>query len=451
MSLTALRRNVKHRLSFVDVTALKLLDVTGRRQLVQAIWVYDRPIDSAGIQRFRDNFARGIGNRVIRRPVLPMARPRWAKPRVTPRAHVSTTPMPRGDLLAWADSCAEKALDLYAGPSWNLHVQPFDDGSTGICMTGSHIIGDAYGAFMAMGQAIVGDVPSPPYGEADAPPRLLDLIGDVAVVVHDLPQTLRALRSARSARASRRRDTPASTRRVSEVSGDAVTPIPSIAIRIDSATWRARATDMGGTSASLLADFAYRLAKGLGRTNSHGDVTLVIPISIREGVEDDRAFALAFGKVTLGASEEEHGRLRTALREAITAAREDPDSMFGLLPLVSWVPQGFIRRVMDGMFAYEDERPVSLSNLGVVPSQIAALDGTPADWFLTRSRDLGVRWSELVRTRGHLVVVGLIVDETLTVCIESHQGAQAENSQGLRDAAALVLEQLEVPGRIEWS
>jgi len=57
----------EHRLAFLDHAALELLRATGRNQLIQIVWVYERPLDEDGLKRFHKNLYASLGSRLIER------------------------------------------------------------------------------------------------------------------------------------------------------------------------------------------------------------------------------------------------------------------------------------------------------------------------------------------------------------------------------------------------
>lgn len=435
------------RLTFFDLTALALMRATGRRQLIQSLWLYDHPVDVQGLQRYMDNFARGIGDRVVERSVLPFARPMWARPASRVVMGIAPHSRPRAEFMEWADAQADLPLDPVGGPSWILSVQPFDDGSTGVCLTGSHIVGDAFGSLMVMYQAITGDVPPQHYHLAGSRSRVSAILADTAQVVRDLPSTMRALVSATRLATGRRHQPPAHT----EESSSLEVRIPSIAIEIDLDSWHDRARSVGGNASTLLASFTNLLAGQVGRVGPSGQVTLLMPVSTRQGSEDYRALAFEIGRaeVTTDMTTGDHGRLRRVLKQAQESALQGDNPSFTLLPLVPWLGRRGIQRLIDSMFSYADDLPVSFSNLGALPPHIAAIDGTQAEWFFARPLDAGVRLGDLQRTHGHLVIVALSIQRKLTICVEAYQ-LDADNSRArLMELATQALDELGVAARIE--
>ena len=110
-----------------------------------------------------------------------------------------------------------------------------------------------------------------------------------------------------------------------------------------------------------------------------------------------------------------------ALREARERAESEPDPSLVLLPIVPWFPRSMARILIGQMFSYDDALPVSCSNLGEIPSDIANLDGTPADFFFARSFDQAVTLRDLKRSVGTFVVVSGRLNGRIWLAVEAYQ------------------------------
>ncbi|MFM8303220.1 MAG: hypothetical protein ACKOA9_02815, partial [Actinomycetota bacterium] len=409
-------RRADHHLNVPDQTALALLDATGRNQLVQAIWWYERGVDLDGVRRFVDAFAAGPGNRIIERSRVPGACGRWVRPNAEPCVQLGTTVRPRAELTAWADSCASGPVHPVDGPSWRVDVQDFADGSGAVCFTASHVIGDAFGSFMILRRAIAGVGADPGYDTAGTRGWWTGLVSDLALVVRSLPATARGLFLVARLRwhGARSRTAPAQPAAPPMADDDDIVHIPSVVVRADLDRWNTRAHERGGNSATMLMAFTARLAARVGHTRPDGRITLLMPVSVREGPDDLRALAFQFGRATLDPASAlgEQRSIRDALEDARVAARSDPGPATEVLAVLPWLSRRGIRKFVDRLFAYSDDAPVSLSNLGVLPADLASIDGSEADWFIARPIDTNVRRADLRRTNGHLVVVAAAVRAT---------------------------------------
>ncbi len=181
-----------------------------------------------------------------------------------------------------------------------------------------------------------------------------------------------------------------------------------------------------------------KLAERLGRRRkSDGAVTLVIAINLRESLEDDRALAMAFAnatvdpdKVTVDLTE-----ARAVVRESRQMAKEQTDPAMELFPLMPWLPpQAAVKGVAELLFSYSEDLPVSCSNLGDLPPQIAQVDSTTAEKVVLRALDQNVTRREIERSHGQLVVVSARVNGKVVISVEAYEIGGAENTkQRLRD------------------
>src|ERR1700742_1943157 len=92
---------------------------TGATNLLQSVWVYDRPIDMDGLAQFHRNLARGRLSRRIERSPLPFGRHRWVTPADQSDLEIAT-PRPRGEFDSWLGEQAATSLDSERGPGWHL-------------------------------------------------------------------------------------------------------------------------------------------------------------------------------------------------------------------------------------------------------------------------------------------------------------------------------------------
>ena len=442
----------EHRLEFLDQTALELLRATGRNQLIQCAWVYEHPIDEQGLKRLHHNFYASIAGRVIEPSPLPFGRPRWVRPGgPIPPIQRSPTVRPRSELVDWLNELGELPIDPVRGPASYLAVQSFDDGATGICIVASHVLGDGAGGMMAIFEAITGNIRE--LGYANRGDRSLGkaVIADLRQAVRDLPLTARTVvKAARMVRA--KRDDFSRARAANAISTDGRhVVVPSVALFIDTAQWDAKAAALGGNSYSLLAGFATRVADRLDRRRaSDGTVSLLIAINLRDSLEDDRAIAMAFASATVDPAKvtTDLTEARNAVRVAREKAKSEPDPTMELLPLVPWLPLNAVKGVADLMFSYSEDLPVSCSNLGDLPSELACADGTPAEYVLTRALDTSVTEGELQRSHGQLVIVSARINGKISISVEAYRLGAENTAERLRDLVKQTLEEFGLTGLI---
>ncbi|BBY66665.1 hypothetical protein [Mycolicibacterium helvum] len=444
----------EHRLEFLDQTAFEMMRATGRGQLMQCVWVYEHPVDIEGLRRFHRNIAQSHGGRHIERSPLPFGRPRWVKPGHAPsEIQINETARPRAELMDWADELGNLPIDPEHGPTWYLVVQPLTDGSTAISMVASHVIGDGTGAGLAIFEAVTDTVRDAGYDRPGARTRGQALAADTRQIVRDLPVTRKALvKGAKLVWGKRKELAQSRKARAGRQPIEEVVTVPSVAVVVDMAEWDARAESLGGNSYSLLVGFTARVAQRLGRRRrSDGAVTLVIAINLRESLEDDRALAMAFAnatvdpeKVTVDLSE-----ARTVVREARQIAKEQTDPAMELLPLMPWLPKAAVKGVAELLFSYSEDLPVSCSNLGDLPPQIAQVDGTTAELVILRALDQNVTLQEMQRSHGQLVVVSARINGKVTISIEAYEIGAENSKQRLRDLAEATLTEFGLTAVIE--
>lgn len=438
----------RHRLEPLDHAVLRMLQAAGREQLMQSVWVYERPVDRAGLERFHRNFGESSGNRLIEESPLRFARPRWVRPAGPLPPLLVGEPRPRSELLDWADGLGQLTIDPVRGPSWRLALQPFTDGTAAVSMIGSHAIGDGVLALMAVYAAITGTMRAAPYDMAGTRTRREALSADAAQVLADLPRTARAVPAVTSAVVAAlrsRRGDPAAPAAPAAPAGDTaadtVIAMPTAAVLLATADWDARAKGMSGNPAALLAAVAARLGQSLGRVRAtDGTVTLQLAVSRRTGLVDDRAIAMEFARASIDpvAVVSDLAPTRAALRESRSALGEQHNGTLAMLPVVPWLPQRAMRRAPDLLFSFSEELPVACSNLGDLVPELACVDGTPADHLVVRGLDAHVTLADLERSRGHLVVVAGRIGGQVCVSAESWE-LGADNSRArlraLLDAA----------------
>ncbi|MGI9136163.1 MAG: hypothetical protein ACR2JS_03765 [Candidatus Nanopelagicales bacterium] len=442
----------EHRLAFLDQTALELLRATGRNQLVQCVWIYEHPIDHDGLNRFHRNFCASLAGRLIERSRLPVGRPRWVQPPGLTPLQIGQTVRPRRELLNWVDELGDLPIDPERGPACYVAVQAFDDGTTGVCVIASHVIGDGVGGMMAIFEAVSGMERNTGYDAPGARTPSKALIADVRQIVRDLPLTARTAVKAFKMVRAKRADFARARAAQGAGSGGRLVRVPSVVVFVDTQDWDSRAECIGGNSYSLLAGFAAKLAERLGRRRSaDGAVTLLIAINQRESLDDDRALAMAFAnavvdpdKVTVDLTD-----ARAAVRDAREKAKQETDPVMDLLPLIPWLPRGAVKGVADLMFAYSEDLPVSCSNLGDLPPEIAQADGTPAEYMFIRGLDTNVTEAELQRSHGQLVLVSGRIGGKISISIEGYQLGVENSKERLRSLVAETLSEFGLTGVIE--
>lgn len=446
----------RSRVDYFDQTGVELLRATGRGQLLQGVWIYEHHLDIDALRRFHENLGAGLLGRLIERSPLPFARARWVAKR-GPHAPmiIEETARPRSEVMVWADEFATRPIDPERGPGWLLGVLPLADGATAVSLVCSHCLVDGGGSMLAVWDAVAGRRRDFGYPPPAARTPVEAVRKDLWSSVLELPRLLSAVTDV-AGHALRERRGPTPPARPAAPLGenaddDRIVVIPSVVAFVDITTWDTKAEELGANPFSLFAGFTAKIAEHLGRRRrSDGTVTLVIAGSNREGLDDDRALAMSFATVCVdpGGLAGDLSEARTAIRVAREKAKAEPDPSMSLLPIVPWFPKRMARAFVAQMFAYDEALPVSCSNMGDLPSEIARADGTAAEYFFARSVDQKVTVRDLKRSNGTLVVVSGRIDGRVFIAVEAYQ-LDAQNSvERLREVVTTTLADFGLDGEI---
>jgi hypothetical protein len=282
--------------------------------------------------------------------------------------------------------------------------------------------------------------------------RRAALASDSRQVARDLPELGRTVLTAAKFAYRSRRDTSVSgTSRPSAAANGADGPLvlPAVSAVVDVRDWDARANDLGGTGYSLLAGFAALLGERMGRARpSDGVITMLIALSDRGGKDDRRGNAMKIASATVDPSAvtTDLTTARSAVREALsTALRAGPDEKHALLPITPFVPTRAVRRMADLIFG---DLPVSCSNLGDIPLEMARADGTDAEYMLFRPVDQGVTRAALERAGGQLVVAAGRVAGNVSIGVVGYEVGAENTREWLADSVVRTLTDFDLKGTI---
>lgn len=450
-----------HRLTFFDQAGFELHRHTGRQQLMQCVWLYDRAVDLDALQAAYGRMYTHRGNRLIEPSPLPFGRPRWVHDdRPAGAVPVSETILPRAALLRWANAHARTPMDAVKGPAWHIAVQPFDDGTTAVSMVGSHLLFDGLFALQCIRSALVDPPHRSPYLARGQRRWMAAVAADVAQALLDTPRTLRAF--ATVARGALRRrsapptpspsPTPSTVAAPPDSARPTIVDLPAVTVFVETAAWNARARALGGHGHSLIPAVCARIAQHLGRCRpSDGTVSLVMPVDRREGPDDDRALAMAFHTLAVEASSlpTDIRPLHQALMASLRTVAQQTDDLAPVLPVVAWMPRAATGALVNSLFNYAEAQPVTCSNIGDLSPQLGCIDGTPCHTLLTRAVDVQVSMADLTRTHGHLVIVASRYNGRLGLSIEAYQPGFGNTAAALAEVARRVLDEFGLPGDIE--
>src|SRR5262249_8097984 len=202
---------------------------------------------------------------------------------------------------------------------------------------------------------------------------------------------------------------------------DELITLPTAAFFLDADEWDARAQSIGGTSNTLLAGLAARLAQRVGRVTADGSVTLAIPVNERTA-DDTRANAVTMIDITVdpAPAATDLREIRAATKQALIRHQEVPDERRKLLPLVPLLPQRMIRRMV-GVATGGATNVVVASNIGAAPAAANRPDGTDADHVALLSRYPGLTKGMMQRLGGLIVVHSATVHRQVFVSVLAYQ------------------------------
>ena len=445
-----------HYLNHLDHLALRLHQISGRNQLIQCVWIYEQAVSIEHLQRFHATFSSSVAGRLIRPSRCPGGRPRWVQG--SQRTHpilISEDSLPRHELLEWADAQAKGQIDPIQGSGWILTLQRFDGGTTAISIVCSHVLGDGVGGIMAIHEAIAGRNHCKSYGLYTDRTSLRSALQDGLRAALDLPIACIAACQALPWWLNRRRKTPTS---ISEPSArqdhdQQEIELPRLICSVESKAWRQQARLRRGSTYALLAAFTVRLAAAYGRIRrKDGAVTLLLPINSRTSLDNDRAIAFDFAKLHCLPDEldSDLSTLGHLIANLPGESSDDTNLSIGkLLPLVPFLSSDLIRSVVDVMFDYSEDLPVTCSNLGAIPSLVADVAGTSASTLFLRGIDSKVLRHELERTKGHLVIVASRMHGRLSLAIEAYELGATNTRARLAETTSEILEGYGMEATIE--
>lgn len=419
---------------------------------LQCVWVYDRAIDMDGLLRFHHNLQRGRLSRRMERSPLPFGRHRWVASNNQPGLEIVEKRRTREDFDAWLSEQANTPLDAERGPGWHLAVLPFTDGGAGVSLVISHCLIDGVGLCEALTEAATGQHKANDWPTAASRPRWQALREDARQTARDIPGIGRAVvAAAQFARRQRKHAAAAaapSTKPAAPTQDEDVT-LSTATIFLDADQWDARARALGGTSNTLLAGLAARLAERVGRLTSDGWATPSIPVNERTP-GDTRANAITNVDITVdpALAATDLREVRGATKQALVRHRDVPDERWALLPLVPLLPQRLVRQLV-GVATGGITNVVS-SNLGAVDAAAIRPDGTDADYFAMKSLYPGVTTAIMHRTGGVLALLSGRVHRQIFVSVLAYQPDRPNSNDILWQDISSVLSDFSLTATIGW-
>jgi diacylglycerol O-acyltransferase / wax synthase len=277
---------------------------------------------------------------------------------------------------------------------------------------------------------------------------------DTRQAVRDLPDIRRAVgAAARLGLRSRRSGTvPVATPPAVPGLPDERITVPMAMIFVDADEWDARAQSLGGTSNTLLAALAARLAQRVGFGGPDGSVTLAMPVNERvAGVGDARANPVRSVDITVDAAlaTTDLREVRAATKQALIRHGEVPDEAGAVLPLVPLVPKQLATRMLLGVAAGGATNVVS-SNLGAVSPAANRADGTHADYFAMQAHFPGVTTAMVHSAGGRLALLSGRAHGRVFVSILAYQPGRRNTNDELRHDVSSTLTDFPLTATTGW-
>jgi hypothetical protein len=421
--------------------------------VLQCVWVYNRAIDIDGLRRFHHHLQQGRLSRRMERSPLPFGRHRWVAPNDRTDLEIVETPYPREWFDAWLGEQANTRLDTEHGPGWHLAVLPFTDGGAGVSLVISHCLTDGVGLCEALADAATGCHNPINWPAAASRRRWQALREDVRQTARDIPAIGRAVVAAAQFAQRHRGNAGSATAPTAPpaptAGADERVTLSTATIFLDADEWDSRAHSLGGTSNTLLAGLAARLAARAGRLTVDGRATPSIPVNERTA-GDTRANAITNVDITVdpALAASDLREIRAATKQALIRHQEVPDERWALLPLVPLLPQRLVRRLV-GVATGGTTNVVS-SNLGVAAAAVNRADGTDADYFAMKSLYPGVTTAVMRRTGGVLALLSGRVGRQVFVSVLAYQPDRPNSNDDLWRHLASALGDFSLTATTGW-
>ncbi|BAX91051.1 hypothetical protein MSG_00892 [Mycobacterium shigaense] len=443
-------------LGYVDNGLFTLNRAIGRNLVMQCLWIFDHAVDLEGLRTFHHNLGLGLLGRRIECSPLKFARNRWVFGGESVDIDIVECARPYAEVRQWADERSLVPIDPERGPGWHLGVLPLTDGSTAVSLVCSHHLIDGFGLIGAVLEAVSGTprdlgVP-PPHSRT----RWRAVFQDARRTLADVPDAARAV-AVVAKQARRRRDVgrPPVARPVIVGGDDAETIVlPTVTIKVSVHDWEARANALGGTTRTLVAGLAAKLAQHLTRQRADdGAVTLSLPI-VEGQTEGQRTNAPSFvttfviTKVDPTLVTTDLGDVRGAIKQGLETLRRDGDDSSQYLRLVGFKRKRSWKRMFDASPADVDAT-VICSYLGEIDPAFCRLDGTDSDLILARLVDQHEHRQVLERTGGQMIAQAWHLHNTVCICVNAYQPGAENTQRALRDLAVKTLADFGLTGQVD--
>jgi Wax ester synthase-like Acyl-CoA acyltransferase domain len=447
-------REMSNVLDLYDQAYVSFERAAGATCALQCVWVYDRAIDIDGLRRFHHHLQRGRLSRRIERSPLPFGRHRWVASDSQPDLEIAERPRAREEFNAWLSEQANAPLDAEHGPGWHLALLPFTDGGAGVSLVVSHCLIDGVGLCEALTEAASGQHNPNNWPAVASRPRWQALREDARQTARDIPSIGRAAVAAAQFARRHRDHAAAATAPIAKPAapnpgaGENAT-LSTATFFLEADQWDARAQALGGTSNTLLAGLAARLAQRVGRLTADGWATPSIPVNERTA-GDTRANAITNVDITVdpALAATDLREIRAATKQALARHREVPDQRWALLPLVPLLPQRLVRQLV-GVATGGTTNVVS-SNLGAVDAAVIRPDGTDSDYFAMKSLYPGVTTAIMGRTGGVLALLSGRMRRQIFVSVLAYQPDRPNSNDALWQDVSSALSDFSLTATTGW-
>lgn len=410
---------------------------------VQLLWIYDRPVDRAGLDTIHAALRRGRLGRVATPAMLGAAGDRWTtRAKFAPIAYYDDAVTDTG-LQDWFATQSRGELCVYGGPAWRLSATSLANGGSAVSLVVSHGVADGRSALSAVCEAVSDTGPNWRY-PADGHGRGRLLLGDIAAAVPNLVLAVGAWVGAQIA-ALRRRGQTEPTPTPAQTPTDSAVPAPTnrITICVPAPDWAAIAEADGGTPSTLALAVVASVAGELGRVDANGAVRLDLPVSVRTKANDHMANALSGIAFSVDTRDLELTALRRTMKQTLVESggvSAQDRRLWRLLPAISRTR--WLRIISTALTSHHDTIGANCSLLGVGDVRIGRIDGTDA---VSVAMSMTPR-DEYVAGHGGLLRADMLeVDGRVTVRISACHPANPVDAAEFRAAVARVCDRYRLP------
>jgi hypothetical protein len=392
----------------------------------------------------------GLLGRKIERSPIPFARHRWVASPAPEDIDFAATPRRRADISEWADERARVPIDAERGPGWHLGVLPLEDGGAAVTLVVSHNIADGRAVLRVIADAVEGTTPDLGYPPARSRTPSRAFREDLRHTVKELPDMAKAV-GAVVRRARQGDDFTSSTKGATPGprtagSGQAV-DVPVLTAFFDLADWDARAKDLGGSSNSLVAGFACRLAARVGHVFDDGTVNLRLPVTLRTA-DDNSGNSLTAVDVRADPNHSvtELGELHAKITQATLEAMENSDEFLAPLPIVPITPKWVIRKLAGALAG--GAGLVTCSNVGDLPPAVNRPDGSDADYAYMTPVEPDITQRTLELLGGRLLVGSGRLQGKIVITISAYLPGGPTTKAELREVISQTFAELDLIAEI---